>query len=84
MYLGVINVKPLPDYRLLVTFENQEERIFDVKPYLTLGVFSELKDTVKFREASVKFDTVEWPNGADIDPEILYSEGIETTSQHSA
>jgi hypothetical protein len=27
-----INVKPLADYRLLITFDNEEERIFDMNP----------------------------------------------------
>ena len=29
-----INVKPLNDYKLLITFNNNETKIFDVKPYL--------------------------------------------------
>jgi hypothetical protein len=34
MYLGVKDVKPLSDYKLLLTFENDEKRYFDVSPYL--------------------------------------------------
>ena len=34
------SVAPLPDYRLLLTFDNEERRLFDVKPYLNKGVFS--------------------------------------------
>ena len=44
MYLGIIDVKPLKDYFLLLKFENNEEKIFDVKPYLEIGKFRELKD----------------------------------------
>jgi hypothetical protein len=29
-----IDVKPCPDYCLLITFNNDEKRLFDVKPYL--------------------------------------------------
>jgi len=46
---------------------------FDVKPYLAKGVFSELKDETLFRSVRVCFDTVEWSNGADLCPEVLYA-----------
>ncbi len=48
MYLSVKNVIPLADYKLLITFENGEDRVFDVKPYLEIGKFSELKDVTLF------------------------------------
>ena len=38
----VEHVRPLDDYRLEVTFENGERRVFDVKPYLQRGVFDTL------------------------------------------
>lgn len=44
MYLGIKDVKPLSDYKLLLTFENDEKRYFDVSPYLDFGIFSELRD----------------------------------------
>ena len=34
MYLAVKDVKPLENYHLLLKFENDEEKIFYVKPYL--------------------------------------------------
>ncbi|MFP4698613.1 MAG: DUF2442 domain-containing protein [Eubacteriales bacterium] len=34
MYLGITKVKPLEDYKLLLTFENNEIRILDMSPYL--------------------------------------------------
>ena len=43
-----------------------------MKPYLETGVFKELKDETIFKTVKVSFDTVEWTNEADIDPEILY------------
>ncbi len=76
MYLGVKAVRPLPDYKLLLTFENDEKRYFDMSTYLNTGIFSELRDLSIFNAVSVKFDSIEWPNGADIDPEILYSQSI--------
>ena len=75
MYLAVLDVKPLTDYKLLLTFENNERRIFDVSPYLNLGKFSELKDLSLFNTVRVKFDSIEWNNHLDLDPEFLYEKG---------
>jgi hypothetical protein len=74
MYIGIKSVKPLEEYKLLLTFKNNEERIFDMSEYLDKGIFTELKNKKMFRTAHVSFDTVEWANGADLDPEILYNE----------
>ena len=73
MYIGVKSVVPQDNYQLLLTFENDEQRIFDMKPYLDFGpVFRALKDPSLFNTARVCFKTVAWANDADIDPEILY------------
>jgi len=74
MYLSVKSVKPLDGYKLLLEFENNEERIFDVTPYLDLGKFSELKDVALFNSVAVSFDTIGWSNHLDLDPELLYQE----------
>ncbi len=72
MYLAVKDVKPLENYYLLLKFENDEERIFDVKPYLNTGKFQELKDEKLFKSVRVSFDSIEWANQLDLDPELLY------------
>ncbi|MDW7678570.1 MAG: DUF2442 domain-containing protein [Bacillota bacterium] len=76
MYLAITEVKPLKDYQLLVTFENGEKKIFDMKPYLDKGIFKELKDESLFRTVKVCFDSIEWNNKADLDPEVLYEKGV--------
>lgn len=73
MYLGIKEVKPVSDYFLILTFENGEKRRFDMKPYLETGIFQALKDISVFNSVRVSFDTIEWNNEADIDPEILYN-----------
>jgi len=72
VYLSVKNVKPLPDYKLLLKFENDENRLFDVQPYLNMGKFSELKDVSLFNSVKVSFDSIEWANHLDFSPEFLY------------
>lgn len=39
----VVRVNPNLDYSLLLTFSNQVRRIFDMKKYLNIGIFKELK-----------------------------------------
>jgi len=84
MYKGIINVKPQPDYKLLLTFDKNEIREFDVKPYLNHGIFSELTDLTIFNSVHVSFDSIEWKNGADLDPETLYNESIPISTQFIA
>ena len=72
MYLSVNKVKALRDYKLELTFENKEKRIFDVKPYLDTGLFKKLRDENLFKMVKISYDTIEWPNGIDLDPEVLY------------
>ena len=43
-----------------------------MKPYLSKGIFRELKNIPMFNTVRVSFDTIEWDNDADFDPEDLY------------
>ena len=72
MYLSVIKVRPLKEFKLELTFENREVKIFDVKPYLDTGLFKTLSDKNIFKMVKISYDTIEWPNGVDLDPEVLY------------
>ena len=74
MYLSILEVKPLEGFKLLLTFENNEKRNFDVSPYLEVGKFIELKEPSLFNTVKVKFDSIEWCNHLDLDPELLYQE----------
>ena len=76
MYPSVVSVWPLDDYKLLLVFETSEKRIFDVTPYLNTGKFTELRNPSVFHAVTVKFDTIEWSNQLDIDPEFLYEKSV--------
>ena len=76
MYRKVTKVIPENNHTLLLTFDNGEQRRFDVKPYLDKGIFRELKEPSVFYSAHVSFDTVEWDNEADLDPEVLYQDSV--------
>ncbi|MEG0857158.1 MAG: DUF2442 domain-containing protein [Terrisporobacter sp.] len=76
MYLAIKDVKPIDNYKLILTFENKEVKLFDMSPYLNQGIFKDLKDENLFKAVKVSFDSIEWPNEADIDPETLYEDSI--------
>jgi len=68
----VMSAEPLPHYKLKIRFKNDEEKLFDVKPYLNKGIFSELKDQAYFKQVRVAFGAVEWPNEQDFSKDTLY------------
>ena len=70
----VKSVKPENDYKLEIIFANNEKKIFDLKPYLGFGLFSELKDETIFNSVKAELGTVIWKNGLDICPDTLYIE----------
>jgi Protein of unknown function (DUF2442) len=70
----VAHVTALPDYQLDLTFTNHERKIFDVKPYLTIGVFEELQDVSLFNAVKPANGSIFWPNNLDLDPDRLYLE----------
>ena len=73
----VIDVKPISkDYTLTLTFENNEIGIFDVKPYLEIGIFKELKDTSLFNSVKPFMGSIQWINGQDFFPDTLYMESV--------
>ena len=76
MYLSVVDVKPQENYKLLLTFENKECKVFDVSNYLEIGRFQELKDKKLFESVKVSFDSIEWDNHLDLDPELLYEKSV--------
>lgn len=68
----VKSVKPMPNYKLKICFTNNEEKEFDVTPFLGKGIFSELKDEGYFDQVRVAFGSVEWPNEQDFSKDTLY------------
>ncbi|MBN1900787.1 DUF2442 domain-containing protein [Candidatus Sumerlaeota bacterium] len=70
--LDVVNVEPQKNNTLLLTFENQEKRLFDMTPYLDKKPFIKLKVLELFMKATVGYGTVIWPGNIDIAPETLW------------
>lgn len=76
MLKDIVAAQVLGDYRLHLRFEDGVEGVVDLRPHLSFrGVFEPLRDPAFF--ALVRVDpnlgTVAWPNGADLDPDVLYA-----------
>lgn len=75
MFLEVVKAEYIDGYRLRLVFNNGEVRIADLDSSLVGEVFEPLRDVNLFKRFCIKFNTVEWENGADFAPEYLYEIG---------
>lgn len=77
MLKDVVAVEALEPYRLRLVFEDGVAGEVDVARLVPFeGVFAALSDSASFRAVRVEPEagTVVWPNGADLDPDVLYAE----------
>jgi hypothetical protein len=76
MLVDVVAARPVGDYRLYLRFEDGVEGEVDLGAFLSFrGVFGPLRDPAYFAQVRVdpELGTVSWPNGADLDPDVLYA-----------
>jgi hypothetical protein len=76
MLKDIIKVKPLKDFHLHLEFEDGAKGEVDIRKLVKFrGVFVALKDETFFAKVQVnpEWGTIFWPNGADLDPDVLYS-----------
>jgi hypothetical protein len=76
MLKDIVEARALEGYRLHLKFEDGVEGDVDLRDLVPFqGVFEPLQDPNEV--AKVKVDpesgTVSWPNGADLDPDVLYA-----------
>ena len=64
-------------YKLLLTFEDEVQKLVDLEPHLEGEIFEPLKDINYFKTVSVNpdLDTIVWGNNADFSPDFLYEIG---------
>lgn len=77
MFLHVKRVLYVKDYVLRLEFTDNAVKDVDLSGELYGEIFEPLKDLGLFRQASLNEETltIEWPNGADFSPELLYEIG---------
>jgi hypothetical protein len=76
--IRVRSVEPVGGFRLRLGFTDGSEKEVDVEPYLRGPVFERVRNEPEFFaavEVDQELGTIVWPNGADIDPDVLY-EGL--------
>ena len=71
MFIEVLKAECVDGYRIRLWFNNNVNKVVDLKSSLKGIVFEPLKDLDFFKKFSVKYNTVEWENGADFAPEYL-------------
>ena len=77
----VVDVEHLGDFRLRLTFSDGLVRELDFNGVLEGGVFEPLRDRAVFAQVSLDTvaGTVAWPNGVDLDPDVLHGEHAPAT-----
>jgi hypothetical protein len=73
----ICSVEPLEGFVLRLLFDDGTVRDIDLEAELWGPVFEPLRDPQLFRQVRVdeEFGTIVWPNGADLDPDVLHGDG---------
>ncbi len=76
MLKDIVAVQPLEAYHIHLRFEDGIEGGVDVSRLIKFsGIFAPLKELSYFTQVRVSSEagTIVWPNGADLDPDVLYA-----------
>ena len=70
----VQSIEPQEGFKVNIRFTDGSYREVDLAPYLRGPIFEPIRsDPALFGSMQVEGGTIAWPNGADIDPDVLYS-----------
>ena len=76
MLKDISSVQPLGNYQLHLKFEDNQEGVVDISQLIEFtGIFAPLQDLTYFNQVKLnpEWGTIYWENGADLDPDVLYS-----------
>jgi hypothetical protein len=63
----------MTQYAIEIVFEDGTKKLIDLEPFLMGAIFAPIRDDLNlFQQVKIEGGTVAWPNGADIDPDVLY------------
>lgn len=69
----VFKAIPLEGFLMRLEFEDGTQKEIDLAPYLRGPVFKPVRENMEiFRQVKIEAGMIVWPNGADIDPDVLY------------
>ncbi|MBB5225435.1 DUF2442 domain-containing protein [Treponema ruminis] len=91
----ILSVQPKHDFSLLLSFDNGEKRIFDMKPFLKKDtVFEQFSNFDDFKRVYIDSDhcvcwdknpqidsETNWNNKVDLSPDVCYVESLPVTGQ---
>ena len=75
MLKDIVSANPRGGYCLHLCFEDGVHGVVDLATVISFrGIFAPLQDPGYFERVRVDPDlgSVSWPNGADVDPDVLY------------
>jgi hypothetical protein len=71
----VVSAEVVRDHLVLIAFSDGESRSVDLGPFLRGPMFEEIRtrpEAFKALKVDPELGTIIWPNGADVDPDVLY------------
>jgi Protein of unknown function (DUF2442) len=73
LLVRVQSVEPKEGFKVKIHFTDGSSREVNLAPYLRGPIFEPIRnDPALFGSMQVEEGTIAWPNGADIDPDVLY------------
>ncbi|MCK4665005.1 MAG: DUF2442 domain-containing protein [Bacteroidales bacterium] len=78
MFLEVTKAEYINDFRILMEFNDGVSKTVDLENELDGEIFQALRNKNYFKTFLIKYNTIEWDNGADFAPEYLYKIGKKT------
>ena len=72
-------VEPKERFKLWLEFNTGERKLVDIEQYLRGPIFRPVReDPGYFNQVEVddELGTIVWPNGADMDPDVLYGSHV--------
>ena len=78
----LVSVIPNSDFTLLLTFNNDEKRLFDMKPYLTKNsVFEQFQNYDDFKRVYIDdSNCICWDKDKNIDSETCWNNKVDLSS----
>lgn len=84
MFPRITQVRVVGPFRVSLTFTDGTTGVADVGPWIAGrgGIFGALQDPAYFGQVTVDREagTLVWPNGADLDPDMLYEAANSTAT----
>lgn len=75
--VDITDIEVLHDRVVRLRFSNGSDRVVDLAPFLWGPVFEDIaRDDKLFAQVEVDpaIGTIAWPNGADLDPDVLHGD----------